>query len=250
MYAATPCQVYPSEYAYHDNSVSRAESDSANCRRYPPGNLPGGLHPEHYIHCDGTQLKLADSNFGQEMHHSSDYYMWTADNDGQLLFILPTRISLTNITLHYYSDSIRGRPRLRFYGVPDDFDIWDALTPGNPYVGNPAVPPGGEPAGHRNIKFNVNFNTKKMLMYKFSSTFSFEVSEVEFFKCMQAGTITYLSFTIIHAILLMDSCIIIATTEATTISATTIPSRSTLTLQTTSDTETILFDYNETFTGE
>ena len=41
---ATSCQVYPSEYAYWDDSVTRAESTSANCRRYPliPG-LPIGV---------------------------------------------------------------------------------------------------------------------------------------------------------------------------------------------------------------
>ena len=123
-----PCQVYPSEYAYRDDSVNRAESGSANCRRYPAGNLQGGIHTEDYVHCDGTQLRLADSDVGQEQYSSSDYYVWSAGRDGQLLFILPTRVSLTTITLHYYSDSDLGFPRLRFYAVPDDFDVWDAPT--------------------------------------------------------------------------------------------------------------------------
>jgi hypothetical protein len=171
----------PSEYAYHHGSVTRAESASANCRRYPDGDLPAGVHPEDYIHCDGTQLKLADSNFGQlQQYRSWDYYVWSADSDGQLLFIFPTRVSLTTITLHYYSDSVRGLPRLRFYAVPDDFDVWDTLTLGNPYTGIASVPPGGEPAGRRSVSINVNFNTKKVLMYKFSSSFLFSVSEVEF----------------------------------------------------------------------
>jgi hypothetical protein len=149
------------------------------------------VHPEDYIHCDGTQLKLADSNFGQEQYQSSTYYQWPAGSDGQLLFIIPTRVSLTTITLHYYNDSVRGRPQLRFYTVPDDFDVWDTLNSGNPYVGVASVPPGGEPAGRRNniITININFNTQKVLMYKYSSTFEFAVSEVEFFRCMQAGMI-------------------------------------------------------------
>ena len=89
---------------------------------------------------------------------------------------------MTTITLHYYSDSDRGRPRLRFYAVPDDFDIWDVSTQGtNPYVGIASVPPGGEPAGRRNIRINVNFNTKKVLIYKYRSTSVFAMSEVEFF---------------------------------------------------------------------
>ena len=176
---ATSCQVCPSEYAYRDNSVVRAESASANCRRYPVNpNLPG---EHHYIHCDGTQLKLIDDNLGQEPHQSSDYYQWNTGSDGQLLFIFPTRVSLTTITLHYYSDSVRGRPRLRFYAVPDDFDVWDVLTTSDtPYIGIAAVPAGGVPAGRRSVSVNANFNTKKVLMYKFSSSFQLAVSEVQF----------------------------------------------------------------------
>ncbi len=173
--------MYPSEYAYHDDSVARAESASANCRRYQVGTLPAGLHPEHYIHCDGTHLKLVDSNLGQGQYQTSNYYVWPAGSDGKLLFIFPTRVSLTTITLHYYNVSIRGLPRLRFYAVPDDFDVWDAPTSGTPYAGVNSVLPGEdlEPANLKNI--NVNFNTKKVLMYKYSSSFAFAVSEVEFF---------------------------------------------------------------------
>ena len=184
--------MYPSEYAYHDDSVTRAESASANCRRYPPGTLPGSLHPERYIHCDGTQFKLTDSNLGQEQYQSSEYYQWSGGSDGQLLFIFPTRVSLTTITLHYYSDSVRGRPRLRFYAVPDDFDIWDAPTTGTQYRGVASVPPGGEPAGRRSIRINTNFNTRKVLMYKYSSSFQLAMSEVEFLLgCSKLGTIIY-----------------------------------------------------------
>ena len=176
---ATSCQVYPSEYAFHDDSVTRAERGSANCRRYPAGNLEGGIHPEDFIHCDGTQLKLTDSNLGQKQYNSSDYYEWSA---GQLLFIFPTRASLTTITLHYYSDSDLGFPRLRFCAAPDGFDVWDAISTGNPHVDIAAVQ-GRELTGRRNVSINVNFSTKKVLMYIYSSSYQFAVSEVEFFKC-------------------------------------------------------------------
>ncbi len=43
-------QVYPSEYAYWDDLVNRADSASANCRRYS-----AGVFTEQYVHCDGTQ---------------------------------------------------------------------------------------------------------------------------------------------------------------------------------------------------
>ena len=175
--------MYPSEYVYRDDSVTRSERPSANCRRYPAGNLQGGLHTEDYTHCDGTQLRLTDSDLGQEQYSNSEHYTWSARRDGQLLFIFSTRVSLTTITLHYYSDSDRGLPRLRFYAVPDDFDVWDILTTSYPRVDVAAVPPGGEPAGHRNVSISVNFNTKRVLMYKYSSSYQLTVSEVEFFMC-------------------------------------------------------------------
>ena len=182
---ATPCQVYPSEYAYHGDSVTRSESGSANCRSYPPSNLQGSIHPEHFTHCDGTQLQLIDSDLGSDQYSSSDYYVWSAGSDEQLLFIFPTRVSLTTVTLHYYSDSVRGLPKQRFYVVPDDYDVWDAPTAGTPRIDVAAVPPGREPAGRRNVSINVNFSTKKVLMYKFSSSFQFAASEVKFFKRKQ-----------------------------------------------------------------
>ena len=179
---ATSCQVYPSEYAYHDASVTRAESGLANCRRYPAGNLPGGIRSEDYTHCDGTQLRLNDSDHGQEQYSSSDYYVWSAGREEQLLFILPTRVSLITITLHYYSDSDLGFPRLTFYAAPDDFDVWDALTTGTPRVDVAAVQD-RELTGHRNVSINVNFSTKKVLMYIYGRSYKFAVSEMEFFKC-------------------------------------------------------------------
>ena len=168
--------MHPSEYAYRDDSVTRAESANANCRRYPGGPAS----QEQYIHCDGKPLKLTDDIVGQEQYQMSDYYEWSDGSDGQLLFIFPTRVSLTTITLHYYSDSDRGRPRLRFYAAPEDFDVWNAPTIGIPYIGIASIPPGGEPAGRRNISINVNFNTTKVLMYKYSSSFQLAVSEVQF----------------------------------------------------------------------
>ena len=161
------------------------ESTSANCRNYLViYGIPGGIHSTDYIHCDGTQLELADTNLGSEQPFSrSSHYQWSAGSYGQLLFILPTRVSLITLTLHYYSDSDRGLSRLIFYAVPDDFDIWDTPTTSHTHLNVAAVPPGGEPAGNRSVSINVNFNTMKVLMYKYSSSFHFAVSEVEFFTC-------------------------------------------------------------------
>ena len=174
-------QVYPSEYAYQDNHVNRAERISANCRNYPPGNHQPGIHPEHYIHCDGTKLKLADSDLGEEQYSSGDFYVWspgTKSSSSTMLFTLPTRVSLTTITLHYYSDSVQGLPRLTLYAVPDNFKVWDSLGANKKLIDVATVPPGTEPVGRRNISVDVNLNTKKVLMYKYGSTFQFAVSEM------------------------------------------------------------------------
>ena len=136
---------------------------------------------QQYIHCDGTQLLLSDSNLGQEQYQINEYYQWNAGSSEQLLFIFPTRVSLTTITLHYYSDNARGLPRLRFYAVPDNINVWDTPTTTDPHVDVASIPPGGEPAGRRNVSINVNFNTRKVWMYKYSSSFVFAISEVEFF---------------------------------------------------------------------
>ena len=153
------------------------------CTAYPTSLTQAGTSPEDYFHCGGTPLKLTDSDYGSEQYTNSDYYHWTAGSNSQLLFIFPTRINLTNITLHYYSDSVRGTglPRLRFYAVPDDFNVWDAPTSSYSYVDVAAVPPDEEPAGHRNVSVGFNVTTMKLLMLKFSSSYSFVVSEVEFF---------------------------------------------------------------------
>ena len=191
--------MYPSEYAYHRDSVYRTEMDSANCRNYPSGLDPTAWS-ESYIHCDGTQLKLADSDFGSEQYNTSCYYVWPAGSGSQLLFMFPTRVNLTTITLHYYSDSVRGLPRLIFRAVPDDFDIWDPLLSSYRLVDVAAVPPGGEPAGHSNVSVDFNVTTLKLLMYKFRSTYSFVVSEVEFFNhtCKQATCMLHYYVTFVE----------------------------------------------------
>ena len=39
------------------------------------------------------------------LNWTTDYFVWSAGSADQLLFIFLTRVSLTTITLHYYSDS-------------------------------------------------------------------------------------------------------------------------------------------------
>ena len=172
--------MYPLEYAYHKNSVYRTERYSANCRNYPVSEQLGS---ENYIHCDGTQLRLADSDIGSEQYTTSEYYVWTAGSNSQLLFIFPTRVNLTNITLHYYHTSGRGLPRLRFYAVPDDFDVWDAVISSYNRVEVAAMQPIEVLTGSMITSVHTNLSSTKVLLYKFSSTYTFALSEVEFFTC-------------------------------------------------------------------
>ena len=181
---ATSYQVYPSAYAYRYDSVNRAESSSANCRPYKD-DLERGIDTSMYIHCNGNSLKLTDSIIGPAEYSSSHCYWWNAESDGKLLFIFHTKISLTTITLHYYSDSDRGLPQLRFYSVQDDFNVWEAPTTNYPSVDVAAVSPGREPAGRRNISISVNFSAKKVLMYKYRSSHQFVLSEAEFSRSKQ-----------------------------------------------------------------
>ena len=140
------------------------------------------IHPEDYTHCDGTQLRLTDSNLGSEQYSRSDYYVWNAgSSSSQLLFIFPTIVNLTTITLHYYSDNVRGLHRLRFYAVADDFVVWNAPATSYGYEDVTLMLPGGKPAGPRSVRINLNYTTTKVLMYRSRGDFQFAVSEVEFF---------------------------------------------------------------------
>ena len=174
----------PVEYAYHYSSVSASERASAMCRRYKFDHVSQTRDDRiQYKHCDGTQLRLADSELGSEEYSRNFYYVWREGPRSQLLFIFSTTVSLTTIILHYYSDSVRGLPKLVLRAVPDDYNIWNGPTTSYGFTEVAAVPPGGEPAGRRNVSINFSFNTRKVLMYKSSADFKFAVSEMEFFTC-------------------------------------------------------------------
>ena len=169
-----------SEYAFDDNSVTRTERASANCRTYPTGNLLGGIHPENYIHCDATQL-IPTLNKSSTSPLTVMYGILGVVNN--CCSYSPQESPWLPSHCTTYSDSVRGLPRLRFFAVPDDFNVWDAPRTSYPRVDIPSVPSSGEPAGHRSNGINVNFNTKKVMMFKYSSNFNLAVNEVQIFNC-------------------------------------------------------------------
>ena len=118
------------------------------------------------------------------MYNEYDDYKWHVNSEsGQLLFIFLTAVNLTTIILHYYSDSTRGLPRLRFWAVPYDFDVWDAPITMYPYVDIAPVYLAEVPGGSTNTSVHTNFLSKKVLLYKLRSSYMFSLSEVEFFTC-------------------------------------------------------------------
>ena len=162
--------------------------------RYPCCRGHHGVHTEHYTNCNGTLLKLTDSDIGSEQYSSSDYYVWSSRTGGsELLFIFPTRVNITTITLHYYSDSVRGLPWLKFFAVPDDYDSCDGLSANYNNVNVDPVPPGGETAGRRNLSINFDLTTKKVVMYKYSSDTEFAVSEEKFFTVCNCKCLLYVN---------------------------------------------------------
>ena len=175
------CKTEPTEYSYKDSSVIRPVR--SNCMKY--ASTSDNVDAIQYIHCDGNKL-LTDSNIGPSQYDSSrtPLYIWTSSNSQRLLFVFPTTTTLAMITLHYYSGYYQGNhraglPRMRFYAVPDDFDVWDAVI-GSPFtiVVSAVSPEEERPAGRRSVNINFNFSTKKVLMVKLGSDFHLAVGHV------------------------------------------------------------------------
>ena len=63
-------------------STGMKEAVPCNCNTYPPMGLQTapGVYPFQYVHCDGTQLRLIDSDIGSEQYNTSDYYVWLSDD--------------------------------------------------------------------------------------------------------------------------------------------------------------------------
>ena len=125
--------------------------------------LNDAKYRKHAVLCLSINTKLSDSDRGSNTEYTpTSYYMWNTRSHEQLLFIFPTKVSLTTIKVHYYSDRVRGRPRLRLYAVPDDIDVWNLLPISAPIFVGPdtSIPPGGEPKGVNTSHSNPSPNSK------------------------------------------------------------------------------------------
>ena len=108
---------------------------------------------------------------------------------GDLVFTFPTRVNLTTITLHYYSDNIRGFgfPCLEFTALREYRVSGGSVYEGTTIEAPRPVPPDGESTGPRSISVNhVNRTTKYIRMSIVGCNLqpvTFALSEVEFFTC-------------------------------------------------------------------
>ncbi len=150
----------------------------------PLGDVDTSSVNSQYVSCEGP-TRITDSEnsilaFTHETHDS--VYIWGSEED-RVLFTFSTEKSFNSLAIHYFSNSDnQGLPKLKFYAVPDDFEVQDALK--NEYLMAiiDEVRPGRENEGLCNKSKAVNFQSSKILMTKgYTKTYQFYVSEVEFF---------------------------------------------------------------------
>ena len=163
------------------------EYPSAQCKPYDPNvNI-------HYL-CDGSPLRLTDSQLGPEYYSSTydhNYYIMKRTRGtatyNTFLFILSEPTRLAKIRLHYYSDIHRGRilPIIYFYATRDDQPVYDTL---NAYerLGVLGSPFSETVNGRTNVTISISSSSlayRKVLMHIhfIPNEKYFYLSEVEFF---------------------------------------------------------------------
>ena len=163
------------------NEVTGTEND--NCTPLASLGL-SSADGAQYLECHHpttiTDSNKNHSNFTQETNGT--VYIWSSDPD-QVLFIFSSQKLINSITLHYYSnEDNQGLPKLRFFAVPEDFEVTNRTRSTYPTRVLDAVFPGDEGTGLRNKTRDVPFNTTKILMTKgFTKNYQFYLSEIEFF---------------------------------------------------------------------
>lgn len=115
--------VQPVSYSYLNGSFCCQDFEANGCV------VDRNIDTQTYISCTSSLLSdnsLGPANFNESMNKG--YYIW--NNSGQrqvMLFTFSQNITLTNIEIVYYYYG-RGRPKLRFYLVEDNFQVWDAIN--------------------------------------------------------------------------------------------------------------------------
>ena len=151
----------------------------------PLGNLAVDTPSDaNYVSCEGP-TRITDSQkslpvFTQDSPDS--VYIWGSQKD-KVLFTFSDQKDIHSLALHYFSNSDnQALPKLRFYAVPEDFEVQDEVRGSYPMTIIDEVRPGREQEGLRNKSKTVDFHTSKILMTKsYTKNYQFYLSEVEFF---------------------------------------------------------------------
>ena len=154
-----------------------------NCNTLSSPDL-GTAEGTEYVHCQHP-TRITDSEKSQPIFTQDTYnsvYIWPSKSD-QVLFTFSSWKVIDSITIHYFSnEDNQGFPKIRFFAVPEDFEVSDTPDSSNPTRVIDSVSPGNENTGLRNKTRNVPFNTTKILMTKgYTKNYQFYVSEIEFF---------------------------------------------------------------------
>ena len=185
------------EYAYLTSSLSGMDHLSANCRQYcGNNNIPS--HPPLTSHtlCDGSLLKLSDSEIGSMTdNYTADQNQYRCSNATlKILFTLSERVQLSHIRVHFYNDwdnPVDGRYKslapTYFSLMNDEYEVWEPEYPGK-HVYGPRSIPDDYIVGPKNITVSSSqgIKTRKVVLTSTHSahgSYNFCISEVEFYTC-------------------------------------------------------------------
>ena len=127
------------EYAYLTSSLSGMDHPGANCRQYC-GSNPSHPPITSYTHCDGSPLKLSDSEVGSTKNYTADqnqYYCSNGPVSLKILFTLSESVQLSHTRLHYYngpqdnpmSGYRKVLPATIYTLVNDEYEVWEPYYP-------------------------------------------------------------------------------------------------------------------------
>ena len=134
-----------------------------------------------YMHCSNTVL--TDGYRGPANFNEGDtrpYYIWDKPQKQRLLFTFPRTISLTSIILYYYHSINYALPKVRFFPIGDDFQIWDQVP--NDVLSTTIGPVGSSQyMGKASIAVNLTASISKLLMLvEMHKSYGLALSEIEF----------------------------------------------------------------------
>lgn len=182
------------------SSLLSMDHPSANCRQYCSNNNipshPPALDITSYTLCDGSPLKLSDSQIGSSNDYMTDQDQYYCSSGSlEILFVLSEKVQLSHIRLHIYNnwnEPINGYYRSLaptvFSLMNDDYEIWEPQFSGV-HVYGPHSIVNDYITGPRNITVSAlrEIKTRKVVLTTLTaqhSSYQFCISEIEFYTCI------------------------------------------------------------------